>query len=165
MFFYKATCPVCQLAAPKVERFEKAYPGRIVGVGQDPPDRLDSFGHEFGMDFPSVPDTEPYELSNAYDTRVVPTAFLVDERGNVDRVVESWDREGLNELSRRDFVKTSGALVVCFSATSLMEPFATAQGPFDTHPSHIDPEKLDSWLAVAPDGTVTGDWSPDLDLP
>jgi len=60
-----------------------------------------------------------------------------------------------NELSRRDFVKTSGALVVCFSATSLMEPFATAQGPFDTHPSHIDPEKLDSWLAVAPDGTVT----------
>ena len=60
-----------------------------------------------------------------------------------------------NELSRRDFVKASGALVVCFSATSLMEPFATAQGPFDTHPSHIDPEKLDSWLAVAPDGTVT----------
>src|SRR5437660_111094 len=44
---------------------------------------------------------------------------------------------------------------VRFSATSLMEPFATAQGPFDTHPSHIDPEKLDSWLAVAPDGTVT----------
>ena len=60
-----------------------------------------------------------------------------------------------NELSRRDFVKASGALVVCFSATSLMEPFATAQGPFDTHPSHIDPEKLDSWLAVAPDGRAS----------
>jgi len=101
VFFYKVTCPVCQLAAPKVERFEKAYPGRIVGVGQDPPDRLDSFGREFGMAFPSVPDTEPYDLSNAYGTRVVPTAFLVDESGNVDRVVESWDREGLNELSRR----------------------------------------------------------------
>jgi CO/xanthine dehydrogenase Mo-binding subunit len=38
---------------------------------------------------------------------------------------------------------------------SLIEPYATAQGPFDTHPSHIDPEKLDSWLAVASDGTVT----------
>ncbi len=36
-----------------------------------------------------------------------------------------------------------------------MEPFATAQGPFDTHPSHVNPEKLDSWLAVASDGTVT----------
>jgi len=59
------------------------------------------------------------------------------------------------EISRRDFVKASGALVVCFSMESLIEPYATAQGPFDTHPSHIDPEKLDSWLAVASDGTVT----------
>src|SRR5262249_51286703 len=30
-----------------------------------------------------------------------------------------------------------------------------AQGPFATHASHIDPEKLDSWIAVARDGTVT----------
>jgi nicotinate dehydrogenase subunit B len=59
------------------------------------------------------------------------------------------------EISRRDFVKTSGALVVCFGAASFVKPFAAVQGPFDTHPSHIDPEKLDSWLAVASDGTVT----------
>ena len=59
------------------------------------------------------------------------------------------------ELSRRDFLKASGALVVSFTAASVMEPFATAQGPFDTHPSHVNPEKLDSWLAVASDGTVT----------
>jgi len=59
------------------------------------------------------------------------------------------------EISRRDFVKTSGALVVCFRAATLIQPFATAQGPFDTHPSHIDPDKLDSWIAVASDGTVT----------
>jgi nicotinate dehydrogenase subunit B len=59
------------------------------------------------------------------------------------------------ELSRRDFLKTSGALIVTFSAASVAEPFVTAQGPFDTHPSHVDPDKLDSWLAVASDGTVT----------
>ena len=59
------------------------------------------------------------------------------------------------ELSRRSFLKTSGALVVSFSAASVMEPFASAQGPFDTHPSHVNPEKLDSWLAVASDGSVT----------
>ena len=56
-------------------------------------------------------------------------------------------------LSRRDFLKTSGALVVSFSAARL--PFATAQGPFGTHPSHIDPMKLDSWIAVGADGIVT----------
>jgi len=59
------------------------------------------------------------------------------------------------EISRRDFVKASGALVVCFSTAASIEPFAMAQGPFDTHQSHIDPGKLDSWLAVASDGMVT----------
>jgi CO/xanthine dehydrogenase Mo-binding subunit len=58
-------------------------------------------------------------------------------------------------VSRRDFLKSSGALVVSFSAESLARPFAFVQGPFDTHPSHIDPQKLDSWIAVSADGTVT----------
>jgi nicotinate dehydrogenase subunit B len=59
------------------------------------------------------------------------------------------------ECSRRDFLRSSGALVVSFAAAPLIEPLAIAQGPFDTQPSHIDPTKLDSWLAVASDGTVT----------
>jgi nicotinate dehydrogenase subunit B len=63
-------------------------------------------------------------------------------------------------LSRRDFLRDSGALIVSFSAASMTgpfaaEPFAAAQGPFDTHRSHIDPNKLDSWIAVAADGVVT----------
>jgi len=57
--------------------------------------------------------------------------------------------------SRREFLKTSGALVIYFSASSVLSPLGVAQGPFDTHSSHIDPEKLDSWIAVASDGTVT----------
>ena len=59
------------------------------------------------------------------------------------------------DFSRRDFLKSSGALVVSLSAASLIPPLALAQGPFDTHKSHIDPASLDSWLAVASDGTVT----------
>lgn len=58
-------------------------------------------------------------------------------------------------VSRRDFLKTSGALIVSFSAAQLGGPFALAQGPFDTHPSHVDPKKLDSWIAVGADGIVT----------
>lgn len=58
-------------------------------------------------------------------------------------------------VSRRDFLKVSGALIVSFGAESLAGPLALAQGPFDTHPSHIDPTKLDSWIAVAADGMVT----------
>ncbi|HTK28404.1 MAG TPA: molybdopterin cofactor-binding domain-containing protein [Vicinamibacterales bacterium] len=56
-------------------------------------------------------------------------------------------------ISRRAFLKTaSGALVVSFSAADLVR---AAQGPFDTHASHVDPAALDSWLAIGADGIVT----------
>jgi nicotinate dehydrogenase subunit B len=58
-------------------------------------------------------------------------------------------------LSRRRFLKTSGALVVAFSATRGLDGPAAAQGPFGTRASHIDPNLLDSWIAVGADGIVT----------
>jgi CO/xanthine dehydrogenase Mo-binding subunit len=57
--------------------------------------------------------------------------------------------------SRREFLKNCGALIVSFSAGPLSVLSAQGQGPFGTHPSHIDPEKLDSWLAVGADGIIT----------
>ncbi|MGN6717515.1 MAG: twin-arginine translocation signal domain-containing protein, partial [Candidatus Binatia bacterium] len=56
------------------------------------------------------------------------------------------------ELNRRQFLKTTGALIVAFnffppsssSAQTMVEPAAD-----------VDPKELDSWLAIAPDGTVT----------
>ena len=57
--------------------------------------------------------------------------------------------------SRREFLKSCGALIVSFSAGSLSVLSVEGQGQFATHLSHIDPEKLDSWLAVGADGIVT----------
>ncbi|MGH9374512.1 MAG: molybdopterin cofactor-binding domain-containing protein, partial [Vicinamibacterales bacterium] len=54
-------------------------------------------------------------------------------------------------FSRRDFLRASGALIVGFSAAGA----PAAQGPFGTRMSHVDPAQLDSWIAVAADGTVT----------
>lgn len=56
--------------------------------------------------------------------------------------------------SRREFMQTGGALVVGLTAEAAGSP-AMAQGAFATHSSHIDPSKLDSWIAVNGDGTVT----------
>src|SRR3989442_9553576 len=53
-------------------------------------------------------------------------------------------------FSRRDFLKTSGAIVVSFAAADLL-----AQGEFGTRASHVDPAQLDSWIAIAADGIVT----------
>jgi len=70
--------------------------------------------------------------------------------------------------SRRKFLETSGALFVYWgiqksSAKALAGRSAEAlallsgrpQGQFDTRNSHVDPRQLDSWIAVAADGTVT----------
>jgi thiol-disulfide isomerase/thioredoxin len=99
--FYKVTCPVCQMAAPKVDVMARAYPGRVVGVGQDPPDALERFGREFGMDVPALPDLPPYDASNAYGIESVPTLFVIDAAGTVADAVVSWDRSGYNRASAR----------------------------------------------------------------
>jgi hypothetical protein len=48
------------------------------------------------------------------------------------------------QVSRRDFIRTSGALVVSFSSVRALEPLVAAQGQFGTRLSHIDPRQLDS---------------------
>ncbi|HKB09552.1 MAG TPA: molybdopterin cofactor-binding domain-containing protein [Vicinamibacterales bacterium] len=58
-------------------------------------------------------------------------------------------------MKRRDFLKTSGALVVSFGAASLAERIGLAQGQFGTRASHVDPSQVDSWIAVGADGGVT----------
>ncbi len=101
LLFYKVTCPTCQVAAPAMERFEIAYPGRIRGVGQDPDAALARFAGAFGMTFGSVADAPPYAFSDAYEIEHVPTLVIVDAEGTVADVVESWDRDGVNRGSAR----------------------------------------------------------------
>ena len=115
LFFYKVTCPVCQLAAATVEVFERGYPGRIRGVGQDPPAKLAAFSSEHGMTFRVTADDPPYLVSARYGIRVVPTTFLVGADREIQDVVESWDRDGLNRVSKR-VAELTGAEYVPISA-------------------------------------------------
>jgi nicotinate dehydrogenase subunit B len=48
-----------------------------------------------------------------------------------------------------------GALVVSLSPALKAAAQEAQEGQFGTHTSHIDPNKLDSWIAVNADGTVT----------
>jgi len=99
--FFKINCPVCQMAAPKFEELEAAYPGRVLAVGQDPEADLARFADTHGMtSVPMHPDLHPYELSDTYGVRVVPTMFLLDGSDTVVDVAESWDREGFNRITR-----------------------------------------------------------------
>jgi len=68
---------------------------------------------------------------------------------------DAIDAAGRAGFSRRHFLKGAGVLVVSFSSARLFGPVLLGQGPFDTHASHVDPKQLDSWIAIASDGTVT----------
>lgn len=101
LLFFKVTCPTCQMAAPKVAAFERAYPGRVVGIGQDPQDVLEAFAAHHGMGIRVVEDPPPYDVSDAYGVVTVPTLVVVGADGLVADRVEAWDREGFNRASRR----------------------------------------------------------------
>jgi hypothetical protein len=99
LFFYKVTCPTCQLAAPTMGVFADAFPGRVVGIGQDPVTDLERFSHEFEIGISSIEDVPPYPVSDAYGIVSVPTLFLVGAEGHVLDVVGAWDRAGFNRVA------------------------------------------------------------------
>jgi len=80
--------------------FERAYPGRVIGIGQDPKVEIDRFAHEHRMPIPSIEDTPPYRISDAYDVVSVPTLFLVED-SRVIETVGAWDRSGFNRVAQR----------------------------------------------------------------
>lgn len=101
LFFYKVTCPTCQLAALAMATFERAFPGRVVGIGQDPPEELERFTAEYHLGIGSIPDLAPYEVSNAYEIVSVPTLFLVGPDGRILESVGAWDRQGFERVALR----------------------------------------------------------------
>lgn len=107
LFFYKVTCPTCQMAAPTMAAFERLAPGRVVGVGQDPVPELDRFSETYSLGIDSVEDPPPYPASDAYAIVSVPTLYLVDA-GVVADVVGAWDRDGFNRVAA-SIARSAGA--------------------------------------------------------
>jgi thiol-disulfide isomerase/thioredoxin len=98
LFFYKVTCPTCQMAAPTMAAFERIAPGRAMGVGQDPLPELNRFSATYSIGIRSVEDPPPYAASDDYGIASVPTLYLVDD-GTIIDVVGAWEREGFNRVA------------------------------------------------------------------
>jgi peroxiredoxin len=111
--FFKTTCPVCQMAAPKVQALADAGL-RVVAVGEDPAPAIQSYNDRYGQRITTLSEPSPYPASDAYGIDTVPTLFLVDEDGTVRDVVVSWDRDGWNR-----FADTAGGPPVSDEADGL----------------------------------------------
>jgi len=86
--FFKIGCPVCQFAAPFLERLYQRHSSpdvTIVGISQNGPEKTAAFNKEYGVTFPVLLDLENkgYIVSNAYGLTMVPTLILVDTGGAV----------------------------------------------------------------------------------
>ena len=113
LYFYKVTCPTCQVSAPKMRAFEEAYPGRVIGIGQDAETSLARFSKDYDMGIGSVEDAPPYRVSDAYAIVSVPTLYLVGADGRILESVGAWDRGGFNGVSARlaELMSTPAALI------------------------------------------------------
>lgn len=100
LVFFKVTCPVCKMVAPKVKALAGAGM-RVVAVGEDPPPALVRYAQEQDQPVLTLSEPPPYEVSTAFGVSAVPSLFLVDDDGVVVDSVGAWDREGWNRLSQR----------------------------------------------------------------
>lgn len=123
LFFYKVTCPTCQLAAPVMQHFERAFPGLVVGIGQDPASELERFTHEYDMGIASIEDAPPYPISAAYAVESVPTLYLVGVDGRVAESVGAWDRDGFNRVAASLAAHTGAEPVLVSTPDDARPPF------------------------------------------
>jgi thiol-disulfide isomerase/thioredoxin len=118
LWFFKTNCPTCKMAHPYAEKLAKAYPSiPFVGVVQGSVVE----GRTFGATFELVADAAPYRYSRAYGLEFVPMLFLVNADGEVEQVVEVWNRDGYNQAShtlarwsQTQTVEIAGAEVMAF---------------------------------------------------
>ncbi len=96
--FFKVTCPVCHMVAPKVAALASGG-ARVVAVGEDPPAALQRYAKEEGQQVQTVTEAAPYTVSDAYGISTVPTLFLVEPDGTVADAVGCWDRARWNAVA------------------------------------------------------------------
>ncbi len=103
LVFYKVTCPTCQLTLPFVEGMFKSYGDVIAffGVAQDLPEDVRRFIENYGLTFTQLIDAPDYEVSVKYDVQVVPTIYLISDKGRIEFVEESFVKSSLEELNEK----------------------------------------------------------------
>lgn len=96
--FFKVTCPVCQMVAPKLTALAEGG-ARVLAVGQDPPAALVRYAREHAQWVPTVSEAAPYGVSSAYGIFSVPSLYVVEPGGVVADTVAGWDRDEWNAVA------------------------------------------------------------------
>lgn len=99
--FFKVSCPTCQYTFPFLERLYQQFRSQgvqIWGIVQDTARDSQRFAKEYGVTFPILVDDEPYETSQEYGLKFVPTLFLIAPDGQVEISGDGFSRSDLLEI-------------------------------------------------------------------
>lgn len=95
--FFETDCPTCQLALPYLNAF-KNDSVQIMGLSQDDARSTQEFVNQLKIAYRVELDSG-LKISRAYDPHNVPTFYLLDENGQVERTLVGFDKQGLNEMA------------------------------------------------------------------
>lgn len=125
--FFKISCPVCQYAFPYFERIYKQYGSAkfsIVGVSQNEKRETAEFMKRYGVTFPVLlEDTKNFPVSNAYGLTNVPTAFWIDQDGEIEISSVGWARADVEEIARKAASLNGQTLKPIFQPTEQVADF------------------------------------------
>ena len=97
LVFFETDCPTCQLALPYLNSL-KNDSIQVIGLSQDDEVSTREFVRQLKIDYAVELDCG-LKISRAYDPQSVPTFYLLDENGEVQRTLVGFDKKGLNELA------------------------------------------------------------------
>jgi peroxiredoxin len=103
LVFFKISCPVCQLAAPYLQRLAASPTLQVIGISQDDDASTRDFNRRFGLTFATLLDQskEDYPASNAYGISSVPSLFLVEPDGQLAQAFSGFSKRDLEALAQR----------------------------------------------------------------
>ena len=93
VYFWSIWCGACRMATPTIDRWHRTFGQRgltIVGISDDPIDRLQQARSSLSLSFPLVHDSDA-KVGSAYWVNAIPAFFLIDRAGNVVLATEGWD--------------------------------------------------------------------------
>ena len=104
LVIWQAGCGTCKLAAPYLNRLRESYPDAgwtFWMVAQDAASAAGAFAGTFTLRPTVLVDGPEMTVSDAYDPDATPAFYLIESDGHIDAAFDGFDKEWLNEVSRR----------------------------------------------------------------
>ncbi|HLJ90845.1 MAG TPA: TlpA disulfide reductase family protein [Candidatus Angelobacter sp.] len=96
LVFFETDCPTCQVTLPYLNALKDSV--KVVGISQDDETTTRQFVEQLRIVFPVEID-RGLAVSRAFDPQSVPTMFLLDKSGRVERTAVGFDKAALNDLA------------------------------------------------------------------